>query len=153
MQKRRLKRYLQMLTVRLDLNGPDEAMKMTAAFLLPTASGPVAPWSENAIPRFWARFRERKTRGGRTKHDEPTSDEIGAEDRLLTTRGSIRRRLGLRSGCGCFGTSVTADTEQDGAEGGTGSAYIAPVVRQDQKVKIGGGFWSAASKESAVPMA
>jgi hypothetical protein len=153
MQKYRPKRYLQMLTVRLDLNGPDETMKMMAAFLLPTASGPVAPWPKNAIPRFWARFREMKTQGGRTKHDEPTSDEIGAEDRLLTTRGSIQRRLGLHHRCGCLRTSVTADTEQDGAEGGMGSAYIAPVVRQDRKVKNGGGFWSAASKESAVPTA
>jgi hypothetical protein len=47
---------------------------------------------------------------------------------------------------------VTVDMKQDGAEGGTSSAYIAPVVRQDRKVKIGGGFCSAASKESAVPM-
>jgi hypothetical protein len=45
---------------------------------------------------------------------------------------------------------VTVDTEQDGVEGGTGSAYIAPVVCQDRKVKVGGGFWSAASKESAI---
>jgi hypothetical protein len=72
MQKRQPKRYLQMLTVRLDMNGPETTMKMTAAFSLLTASGPAAPWLENMRTQFRAPFHERKVQGGSAGHGELT---------------------------------------------------------------------------------
>jgi hypothetical protein len=53
------------------------------------------PWPDLALPHSRARFRERKTRGGRAEHDELTSRENKAEDGPKEGHGSEWRRLGL----------------------------------------------------------
>jgi hypothetical protein len=61
----------------------------------PTMSPTAAPLPDLALPRSRARFRERKTWGGRAEHDELTSHENRAEGGPKEARGSEWRWLGL----------------------------------------------------------
>jgi hypothetical protein len=87
--------YLLIWTVDPRSDGPRLLLAATAGKNHRRRVNTVAPWPDIALPRSRARFRERKTWGGRAEHDELTSRENGVDDGPKEARGSEWRWLGL----------------------------------------------------------
>jgi hypothetical protein len=129
-------RYFLIWTVDPRSDGPKLLLAATAGKNHWRRANTAVPWPEFAIPSSWARFRERKTRGGRAEHDELTSRENGAEDGPKEARGSRWQRLGLTLGVTGLPSTTTTTRGRDGCGRARHPIYIARRRSKTRKGEI-----------------